>query len=300
MWKFRLKTFSVCVLPHFFFVFTWALLSSCPNRVPIVVVLRSSGPTVPLVLCSHWSSVLTVPLVLCSHWSSVPAGPLTHCSSCPLCPLVLSPTGPLCPLVLCTYWSSGPTVPLFPPFLCSYCSSGPLYPLVLCSHCFFGTLCPLFHWSSVPTHIPFDKDYSSVPTVPGAGRWATFGSGRNSAKFWRLSAQKVLKVACLVCSFAFVVALVQSGELTVSKPRKITRDNIEKRSWVNLIYLTVIVQILEIKYCDLQNLWNISRGHLRLAEIDRCKLQTMLELKERINNWRHAASNPQGCLTVMY
>ena len=34
--------------------------------------------------------------------------------------------------------------------------------------------------------------------MPEAGRWATFGSGRNSAKFWRLSAQPVLEVAGLV------------------------------------------------------------------------------------------------------
>ena len=41
-------------------------------------------------------------------------------------------------------------------------------------------------------------------------------------------------------TFAFGEAWVQSGVLTVSKPRKITRDNTEKRSYVNFIYLTII------------------------------------------------------------
>ena len=38
------------------------------------------------------------------------------------------------------------------------------------------------------------------------------------------------KLHALCLSFFFGGASVQSGELTVPKPRKITRDNIEKRS----------------------------------------------------------------------
>ena len=41
----------------------------------------------------------------------------------------------------------------------------------------------------------------------------------------------------------FTFAFVQSGVLTVSKPRKVTRDNTEKRSLVNFIYLTIIKRI---------------------------------------------------------
>ena len=44
-------------------------------------------------------------------------------------------------------------------------------------------------------------------------------------------------------TFAFGEASMQSGVLTVSEPRKITRDNTEKRSLVNFIYLTVIKRI---------------------------------------------------------
>ena len=42
---------------------------------------------------------------------------------------------------------------------------------------------------------------------------------------------------------------------------------------VSFIYLTVIKRILGMKSQGLRYLWNISRDHFRLAEIDRCKLK---------------------------
>ena len=44
---------------------------------------------------------------------------------------------------------------------------------------------------------------------------------------------------------------------------------------MTFIYLTVIAEIFGMKRHDLRYLGNISGDHLRLAQIDRCKLQTM-------------------------
>ena len=120
--------------------------------------------------------------------------------------------------------------------------------------------------------------------MPEAGRWAKFGSGRNLTKFWRLSAQTVVEVARPVFFLCLCLCLCPAKSLET-----------EKRKWVNFIYLTVIKRILGMKCSGLRNFWNISRGHLRLAEIDRCQTKSSTGVS---NNWRHAASNPQGCLPV--
>ena len=75
---------------------------------------------------------------------------------------------------------------------------------------------------------------------------------------------------------------------------------------MNFIYLTVIKRILGIKRYDLRYLWNISRNHRdvlprsTVANYKQCKSSNSVS-----NNWRHAASNPQGglpviCLTKFY
>ena len=70
--------------------------------------------------------------------------------------------------------------------------------------------------------------------------------GFRLSRFWKLQA--------LCFSFAFGGASVQSGELTVPKPCKITRDNTEKQSLVNFIYLIVMKRILGKKCYDLRYL----------------------------------------------
>ena len=58
----------------------------------------------------------------------------------------------------------------------------------------------LFTWSEAGNCTDFwFGSYTFIDfNVPEAGRLTTFGSGRNSEKFWRLSAQTVLEVARLV------------------------------------------------------------------------------------------------------
>ena len=62
----------------------------------------------------------------------------------------------------------------------------------------------------------------------------------------------------------------------------------------------IIKRILGMKCYDLLYLCNFSRDHLGLAEIDRCKLQTICQSWTSVLNiWRHATSNPKGCLLVV-
>ena len=77
-------------------------------------------------------------------------------------------------------------------------------------------------------------------SVPKAGRRATFGSGRNSAKFWRHSAMSGLG-SCTPCLFILYVVTrgIWRGNWSIPKTHQITQGNAENSRWVNFIYLAV-------------------------------------------------------------
>ena len=65
---------------------------------------------------------------------------------------------------------------------------------------------------------------------------------------------------------------------------------LDRKMWLRKMPIgRIIMRILGMKCYDLLYLWNFSRDHLRLAEIDRCKLQTICQSWTSVLNiWRHA------------
>ena len=76
--------------------------------------------------------------------------------------------------------------------------------------------------------------------VPKVGRWATFGSGRNLAKFWRHLAVSSLG-SCVPCLFILYVTTrgTWRGNWSIPKTHQITQNNAENSRWANFIYLPV-------------------------------------------------------------
>ena len=89
-----------------------------------------------------------------------------------------------------------------------------------------------------------------IPALAGA----TFGSGRNSAKFWRLSAQTVLEVARLVCFLCLWRGI--SAKWGINRPKTPQNHSRQHRKTkVSELYLSDCLQaILGMKFYDLRNL----------------------------------------------
>ena len=108
------------------------------------------------------------------------------------------------------------------------------------------------------------------------------------------------KLHTLYSSFAlsFKGASVRIGELTVPKPRKIIRDNTKNKDKLTLfIWLSLIgLWGWNVTICDIYENFSGSLASCRDRLLQQqCKSSTSVS-----NNWRLAASNPQGCLPVIY
>ena len=121
--------------------------------------------------------------------------------------------------------------------------------------------------------------------MPEAGRWAKFGSGRNLAKFWRLSAQTVVEVARPV----FFLCLC----LCPAKSLKTTQKN--ESEWTLSIWLSLSgFWGWNVPVCGIfETFLGVTCVLQRSTVAKQCKSSTNVS-----NNWRHAASNPQCCLPV--